>query len=135
MAVQHPRSGHYHAHTLYWGSFRHTQNWVFGKLSNPSVVSSRRQRQHPLTKGCDPTLSVTMDTAVENTIILHRADQQQNRFIPSGKGLYKWEHAMDPTANNPCWLLLTTVWYQADHYTCRTAPSKHHHASCKPSYE
>ena len=60
-----------------------------------------------------------MDTAVENAIILHGADRRQHRFIPSGKGLYKWEHTMDPTANNPCWLFITTVWDQADHYTHR----------------
>ena len=59
-----------------------------------------------------------MDTAVENAIILHRADRRQRRFIPSGKGLYKWEHTMDPTANNPCWLFVTTIRDQANHYTC-----------------
>ena len=58
-----------------------------------------------------------MDTAVENAIILHGADKQQHRFILSGKGLYKWEHTMDPTANNPCWLFVTTVCNQADCYT------------------
>ena len=57
---------------------------------------------------------VTMDTAVENAIILHGADKQQHRFILSGKGLHKWEHTMDPTANNPCWLFVTAVCDQAD---------------------
>ena len=60
---------------------------------------------------------VTMDTAVENAIILHGADGQQHRFTPSDKGLYKWEHMMDPTANNPCWLFITTVHGQGDRYT------------------
>ena len=60
---------------------------------------------------------VTMDTAVENAIILHGANGQQHRFTPSGKGLYKWEHTMDPTANNPCWLFITTVRGQGDQYT------------------
>ena len=58
-----------------------------------------------------------MDTAVENAFILHGADQQQHQFILSGKGLYKWEHMMDPTANNPCWLFVMTVHDQADQYT------------------
>ena len=66
---------------------------------------------------------VTMDTAVENAIILHGANKQQHRFIPSRKGLYKWEHTMDPTANNPCWLFITTVHNQADQYT-------HHDYEC-----
>ena len=61
---------------------------------------------------------VTMDTAVENAIILHGADKQQHRFILSGKGLYKWEHTMDPTASNPCWLFITTICDQANQYTC-----------------
>ena len=61
-----------------------------------------------------------MDTAVENVIILHWADKQQHRFILSGKGLYKWEHTMDPTANNPCWLFVMTICGQADCYTHRT---------------
>ena len=60
---------------------------------------------------------VTMDTAVENAIILHGADKQQHRFIPSGKGLYKWEHTIDPMADNPCWLFFTTICDQADRYT------------------
>ena len=60
---------------------------------------------------------VTMDTAVENLIILHSADGQQHRFTPSGKGLYKWEHRMDPTTDIPCWLFITTVRGQGDHYT------------------
>ena len=52
---------------------------------------------------------VTMDTTVENAIILHGANGQQHRFSPLGKGLYKWEHMMDPTTDNPCWLFVTTV--------------------------
>ena len=60
---------------------------------------------------------VTMDTAVENAIILHGADGQQHRFTPFGKGLYKWEHMMDPITNNPCWLFITTVHGQGDQYT------------------
>ena len=68
---------------------------------------------------CDITwhYRVTMDTAVENAIILHGASKQQHRFIPSGKGLYKWEHTMDPTTNNPCWLFVTIIHNQVDHYT------------------
>ena len=45
---------------------------------------------------------VTMDTTVENAIIFHGANGQQHRFNPSGKGLYKWEHMMDCTTDNPC---------------------------------
>ena len=65
-----------------------------------------------------------MDTAVENAIILHGSNKQQHRFIPSGKGLYKWEHTMDHTANNPCWLFITTIRNQANchtHHTCECA--------------
>ena len=62
---------------------------------------------------------VTMDTAMENAIILHGANGQQHRFTPLGKGLYKWEHMMDPTADNPCWLFVTTVHGQGDCYTRR----------------
>ena len=62
---------------------------------------------------------VTMDTTVENAIILHGADRQQHRFTPLGKGLYKWEHMMDPTTDNPCWLFITTVCGQGDCYTWR----------------
>ena len=60
---------------------------------------------------------VTMDTAVENAIIFHGANGQQHRFNPSGKGLYKWEHMMDCTTDNPCWLFITTVRGQGDRYT------------------
>ena len=62
---------------------------------------------------------VTMDTTVENAIILHGANGQQHRFSPLGKGLYKWEHMMDPTTDNPCWLFVTTVCGQGDRYTWR----------------
>ena len=78
---------------------------------NANILSLRDVAQH---------YQVTMDTAVENAIILHGADNQQHRFIPSGKGLYKWEHSMDPTANNPCWLFVMTVCNQADRYTHHT---------------
>ena len=61
-----------------------------------------------------------MDTTVENAIILHGANGQQHRFTPLGKGLYKWEHMMDPTADNPCWLFVTTVCGQGDCYIRRT---------------
>ena len=60
-----------------------------------------------------------MDTAVENAIILHSTNGQQHRFTPSGKGLYKWEDMMDPTADNPCWLFVTTVCGHGHHYTQR----------------
>ena len=60
---------------------------------------------------------VTMDTAVENALILHGNNGQQHKFTPLGKGLYKWEHTMDPTEDNPCWLFVTTVCRQGDHYT------------------
>ena len=63
---------------------------------------------------------VTMDTTVEQCNFLHGANGQQTRFTPSGKGLYKWEHMMDPTTDNPCWLFITTVCGQGDHYTWRT---------------
>ena len=75
---------------------------------NANILSLRDVTRH---------YRVTMDVAVENAIILHGADKQQHRFIPSGKGLYKWEHTMDPTANNPCWLFVTTICDQADCYT------------------
>ena len=55
--------------------------------------------------------------AVENAIILHGADKQQHRYILPRKGLYKWEHTMDPTTNNPCWFFVTIIHDQADHYT------------------
>ena len=77
---------------------------------NANILSLRNVTRH---------YQVTMDTAVENAIILHGADKQQHRFIPSGKGLYKWEHTMDPAANNPCWLFIMTVCSQADCYTYR----------------
>ena len=60
---------------------------------------------------------VTMDTAMENALILHGDNGQQHKFTPSGKGLYKWEHTMDPTEDNPCWLFVTTVCGPGDHYT------------------
>ena len=60
---------------------------------------------------------VTMDTAMENVLILHGDNRQQHKFIPSGKGIYKWEHMMDPTEDNPCWLFITTVHGKGDHYT------------------
>ena len=70
---------------------------------------------------CDVTQHywVTMDTTVENALILHGANGQQHKFTPSGKGLYKWEHTMDPTTDNLCWLFITTVHSQGDHYTWR----------------
>ena len=58
-----------------------------------------------------------MDTTVENALILHGANGQQHKFTPSGKGLYKWEHTMDPPADNPCWLFVTTVCGQGDCYS------------------
>ena len=63
---------------------------------------------------------VTMDTAVENALILHGNNGQQHKFTPSGKGLYQWEHTMDPTEDIPCWLFVTTVCGQGDCYTWRT---------------
>ena len=75
---------------------------------NANILSLRDVTRH---------YRVTMDTAVENAIILHGADPRQHRFIPSGKGLYKREHTMDPTANNPCWLFVTTIQDQANCYT------------------
>ena len=63
---------------------------------------------------------VTMDTAVENALILHGNIRQQHKFTPSGKGLYKWEHTMDPTEDNLCWLFVTTVCKQGDRYTQHT---------------
>ena len=60
---------------------------------------------------------VTMDTAMENALILYGDNGQQHKFTPSGKGLYKWEHTMDPTTDNPCWLFITTVHGQGDCYT------------------
>ena len=62
---------------------------------------------------------VTMDTATENALILHGDNGQQHKFTPLGKGLYKWEHTMDPTEDNPCWLFVTTVCGQGDCYTQR----------------
>ena len=62
---------------------------------------------------------VTMDTAVENALNLHGGNGQQHKFTPSGKGLYKWEHTMDPTADRPCWWFATTVCGQGDCYTWR----------------
>ena len=52
---------------------------------------------------------VTMDTAVENALVPHGINRQQHKFTPLGKGLYKWEHTMDPTEDNLCWLFVTTV--------------------------
>ena len=78
---------------------------------NANILSLRDVTRH---------YHMTMDTAVESAIILHGADRRQHRFIPSGKGLYKWEHTMDPTTNHPCWLFVTTVQDQANHYTHRT---------------
>ena len=63
---------------------------------------------------------VTMDTAVENSLILHANNGQQHKFTSLGKGLYKWEHTMDPTEDNPCWLFVTTVCGQGDCYTWYT---------------
>ena len=60
-----------------------------------------------------------MDTAVENALILHGNNGQQHKFTPLGKGLYKWEHKMDPTEDNLCWLFVTTVHGQGDCYTRR----------------
>ena len=60
---------------------------------------------------------VTLDTAIENALILHGDNGQQHKFTPSGKGLYKWEHMMDPTEDNLCWLFVTTVHGQGDCYT------------------
>ena len=60
---------------------------------------------------------VTMDTAVENALILHRNYGQQHKFTPSGKDLYKWEYTMDPTEDNPFWFFVTTVRGQGDCYT------------------
>ena len=60
---------------------------------------------------------VTMDTTRENTLILHWVNRQQHKFTPSVKGLYKWEHMMDPTEDNLCWLFVTAVHGQGDHYT------------------
>ena len=60
---------------------------------------------------------VTMDTAMENVLILHGNIGHHHKFTPSGKGLYKWEHTMDPTENNPCWLFVTTVRGQGDCYS------------------
>ena len=57
---------------------------------------------------------VTMDTAVENALW---NNGQQQKFTPLGKGLYKWEHTMDPAEDNLCWLFVTTVCGQIDHYT------------------
>ena len=80
-----------------------------GNPNIASILSLRDVTQH---------YRVTMDTAVENAIILHGVDKQQHRFILSGKGLYKWEHTMHPTANNPCWLFVMTIRGQANRYTC-----------------
>ena len=119
MAVQQPRSGHIHAHTLYRGVSITRKMGYLGNYPTPvwylpdgnaNILSLQDVTRH---------YRVTMDTAVENAIILHGADKQQHRFIPSGKRLYKWEHTMDPTANNPCWLFVTTVPDQADRYTRR----------------
>ena len=95
------------AHNMgYFGNYP-TPVWYLPD-GNANILSLRDVTQY---------YRVTMDTAVETVIILHGADKQQHRFIPSGKGLYKWEHTMDPTANNPCWLFVTTVPGQADRYT------------------
>ena len=61
-----------------------------------------------------------MDTAVENALIRHGNNRQQHKFTPSGKGLYKWEHTMDPTEDNLCWSFVTTVCKQGDRYTQHT---------------
>ena len=63
---------------------------------------------------------VTMDTAMENALILHGDNGQQHKFTPLGKGLYNWEHTMDPTEDNLCWLFVTMVCGQGDCYTWRT---------------
>ena len=60
---------------------------------------------------------VTMDTAVENALILQGDNGQQHKFTSSGEGLYKLEHTMDPTEDNPCLLFVTTVHGQGDCYT------------------
>ena len=85
---------------------------------------------------------VTMDTAMENALILHGDNGQQHKFTPSGKGLYKWEHMMDPIEDNPCWLFIMTVHGQGDCYTQHTYEraqaarclQKLHYASSQPPH-
>ena len=105
-----------HIHSTKGVSVTHKMGYL-GNYPTPAWYLTNGQANILSLRDVTQHYRVTLDTTVENAIILHGADRQQHRFTPSGKGLYKWEHTMDHTADNPCWLFITTVCGQGDHYT------------------
>ena len=93
---------------VYLGNYPTPVWYLTGGHAN--ILSLRDVTQH---------YRVTMDTAMENALILHGDNRQQHKFTPLCKGLYQWEHTMDPTEDNQCWLFVTTVCGQGNCYTRR----------------
>ena len=117
MVVRHQRSGHNHAHPLHQGCLHHSQNGILGKLPNPSVVPCKWPCKYPVVARRDLALSGDHGHCCGECNHPSWSQWTTTQIYSSGKGLYKWEHTMDPTANNPCWLFITTVRGQGDQYT------------------
>ena len=71
---------------------------------------------------------VTMDSADNNAIVVHRRDNTFVRFVPSGHGLYHYALA-DHESISTFWSFVSTVEDQKDAYTARAISQAD--AACK----
>jgi hypothetical protein len=111
------------------GRIQLTQQRRFGNYPHPVWYNAKGVANILSLANVTKNYRVTLDSALSSSISIHRSDNTQIQFEPSGNGLYKHELPSDTSAVSTMWSMLTdtipTVSNNAAKYSKRAYQVRH----------